>query len=63
MAELEGLECEFVKDPPSVIQTNCPVCLHIPHEPRQVTFNRKMVLCQDIIPLSIDFLFHPYTLH
>ena len=37
MAEGGGFECEFVKEPPSVIQTNCPVCLLVLHEPSQVT--------------------------
>ena len=37
MAEVGGFECEFVTVPPSVIQTNCPVCLLVLREPSQVT--------------------------
>ena len=28
-----GYDCEFVKPPPDVFQTECPVCLQIPREP------------------------------
>ena len=37
MAEGGGFESEFVTEPPSVIQTNCPVCLLVLREPSQVT--------------------------
>ena len=32
-----GFDCEFVEPPPTVIQTECPVCLLIIREPHQVT--------------------------
>ena len=32
-----GFDCEFVDPPPTVIQTECPVCLLIIREPYQVT--------------------------
>ena len=31
-----GFECEFVEKPPSVLQTECPICLQILREPYQV---------------------------
>ena len=37
MVEVGGFECEFVKEPPNVIQTNCPICLQVLCEPSQVT--------------------------
>ena len=37
MAEVGGFECEFVNEPPSVIQSSCPVCLLVLREPSQVT--------------------------
>ena len=37
MAEGGGFECEFVTEPPSVIQINCPVCLLVLRESSQVT--------------------------
>ena len=29
MVEGGGFECEFVKEPLSVIQTNCPICMGV----------------------------------
>ena len=33
--KMAGFECEFVEQPPSVIQTECPVCLLVLREPHQ----------------------------
>ena len=33
--KMAGFECEFVEPPPTVLQTECPVCLHILREPYQ----------------------------
>ena len=32
-----GFECEFVERPPDILQSDCPVCLLIIREPKQVT--------------------------
>ena len=32
-----GFECEFVEEPPEVLQSSCPICLMILREPHQVT--------------------------
>ena len=37
MDEDAGFDCEFVKNPPDGIQSECPVCLQIIREPYQVT--------------------------
>lgn len=37
IAEQGGYSCEFVKQPPSEVQTECPVCLQILHEPYLVS--------------------------
>ena len=43
-----GFECEFVEDPPSWLQTECPVCLQILREPYQVTCCGKS-FCRECI--------------
>ena len=35
--EMAGFECEFVEQPPQIIQTECPICLLVLREPFQVT--------------------------
>ena len=35
MASSVGYECEFVEKPPTVVQSECPVCLQILREPYQ----------------------------
>ena len=35
--KMAGFECEFVEPPPKVIQTECPICLHVLREPYQAT--------------------------
>ena len=35
--EMSGFDCEFVEDPPQVLQTHCPICLLVLREPFQVT--------------------------
>ena len=32
-----GFDCEFVEHPPTILQTECPVCLLVLREPHQVT--------------------------
>ena len=43
-----GFECKFVEDPPSWLQTECPVCLHILRTPYQVTCCGKS-FCKECI--------------
>ena len=35
--EMSGFDCEFVEEPPKVLQTHCPICLLVLREPFQVT--------------------------
>ena len=43
-----GFECTFTEEPPTCLQKQCPVCLHILREPYQVTCCGKS-FCKDCI--------------
>ena len=43
-----GFECEFVEEPPKVLQTRCPICLLVLREPYQATCCGKS-FCKECI--------------
>ena len=51
--KMAGFECEFVEQPPEVLQTDCPLCLLVLREPYQATCCGKS-FCKECIDKAED---------